>query len=216
MPLYQFTAAADQTATMIAQLAQTLPHVGMVKPNLASSQSHTIGALRDPDWKTCYLKHIIAKAAPPAQIKPSAPKPASQSKPPEPASSVPANADGQTKLNFPTTPGKNANPNFKHDLMENKSKSKCDRCEYIHKWNSDLCTHTQHAEKKKLTPLPTEELIRRLQKRWDMGYSFNKDISVLIAGIQKSSPTPGDAAAAATKASKKLSFQQAADGGANA
>ena len=173
-------------------------------PTWEDAYEAAIGALRDPDWKTCYLKHIIAKAAPPAQTKPSASKPASQSKPPEPAASAPTNTDGQTKLNFPSTPGKNANPNFKHDLMENKSKSKCDRCGYIHKWNSDLCTNIQHAEKKKLTPLPTDELIRRLQTRWDMGYSFNKDISVLIAGINKSSPTPGDAAAAATKASKKI------------
>ena len=41
MPLQQFTAAADQATTVTAQLAWRLPHVGMVKQNMANSQSHS-------------------------------------------------------------------------------------------------------------------------------------------------------------------------------
>ena len=50
MPLHQFTAAADQATTVTTQLAWRLPHVGMVKQNMANSQSHNA-----PPMATCVL-----------------------------------------------------------------------------------------------------------------------------------------------------------------
>jgi hypothetical protein len=165
-----------------------------------------VNALLDPKWHTCYNKHVLTKISKPDSAKDSAKaKQANQAPPPAKPAAAQDKADKvdekQAKLNFPASNNKNVNPNFKSDLDDNPSKAKCDRCAYIHKWPSALCTNTNHAVKgTKISSLTPDELKARLQQRWDKGYYFSKD----IAALTYTSPSAGGAAAASASASKKI------------
>jgi hypothetical protein len=180
-----------------------------------------VHALKDPNWHTCYSKHIISKVNKPdhskkpalpaagqhqgqhQQAKPQTDKPAL----PPSAASTPAPAQSQSKIEFPLSKNKNVNPNFKSDLNENPNKTVCERCGAIHKWLAALCTTDRHQEKgKKVSALSPEEFSRRLKARWDAGYWFNKELDAFT------SPTVASSAAAAASATVRFKEGNANNG----
>jgi hypothetical protein len=79
-----------------------------------------VAALKDPQWHTCYSKHVIEKITKIAKPDSAKAKPAAQAQGKQAApQAVPQEKDDkQQKLDFPVSKNGNVNPNFKSDCRK--------------------------------------------------------------------------------------------------
>ncbi len=176
-------------------------------------------AMQDPDFHIQYNTHLTEQlqAVKQQQRKPQAQEPAKTKQqqavaPPAAKPQPAAQPSGQEPANTSSNGISNVNPNFKADLDMNPEKKPCSRCGSVHRYHEDLCTSHFHKDKKQGRPtaLSAAEQRERLQKRWDIGFYFPKQIS------EYTGPTAKEATAQSATAAQRVSSKNSGNGGANA